>query len=286
MYDARNLSENPNNVNALLRYHIRQTFAWVVRITAGNKIWSSGRIFMRFGVSLLVLVFAIPLNAQNKVFKWPTELCMVTGSYDSKKYTEAQLRDTLVLFPAAVPRLEFDAAVFRYEEIAKLDIATLDREYAEKSRILRSLNIVKTPFWEQLRRAALEEMEQVYQLKKITAQAYTRPEAITEYPRAESCKMKFGGPLIDGGESLIGIWRQVNLDSQKRNADPKRLQQRFDSENASPDRLKFALVETKAFGWWNCANETIDRPEYARDGTVEKEFRKLFTRVKEVRDEP
>jgi hypothetical protein len=41
-----------------------------------------------------------------------------------------------------------------------------------------------------------------------------------------------------------------------------------------------------AFGWWNCANEFIERPEQASDGTAEKEFRKLFTRVKEVCDEP
>lgn len=241
---------------------------------------------MRYLIVLLVLICSTSASAQLKVFKWTNELCDISGTYDSKKYTEKQLRDTLKLIVPDAPRIDFNAAVWKYDEIAALDLAALDREYEQKAKMLRELDIVKLPYWENLRRSTLNEMQQVYELSKITAQAYTRPVAIKEYPRADSCKLKYADPIISGGESLVAAWREVNLASQKLNADPRRLQERFDRENASPDRLKFALVETMAFGWWNCANETIERPASASDGTAEKEFRKLFIRVKEICSEP
>lgn len=241
---------------------------------------------MRYILLIIVLTLANAANAQMKPFKWTNELCEMSGTYDSKKYTDKQLRNTLLLFGAAAPRIDFDATVWKYEDIAKLDLLALDREYEEKSKMIRELDIVKVPFWENLRQETLKEFKQVYELSRITAQAYARPQIVNEYPRAESCKLKYAGPLAAGGEDLVAAWRQVNLASQKVNASPRVLQERFDRENASPDRLKFALVETMAFGWWNCANETIERPEPASNGTAEKEYRKLFVRVRDVCDEP
>ena len=56
---------------------------------------------------------------------------------------------------------------------------------------------------------------------------------------------------------------------------------------ASPDRLKFALVETMSFGWWNCANEFIKYDTGDNSQAREREFRKLFIRVRDLGcDEP
>jgi len=241
-----------------------------------------------FYVWVVLLVAALSLQAfpQAKVFKWETELCMMTGTYDPAKYTEAQLRNTLMLFGPGQIGLGVGLQVWEFADIAKIDLAAWDKEYEQKSKKLRAMDIVKVPYFESLRRDLLKELEQVHRLTRTTAIAYTRPEVINDYPRAEACKAKYAAPLIAGGEDLVKVWREVNLASQKRNADPKSLQNRFDRENASPDRLKFALVETMNFGWWNCANDTIERAERAHDGTTEKEFRKLFRRVKEMCDEP
>lgn len=241
---------------------------------------------MRYLLLLLLLIAPANAEAQLKTFKWTSELCEMTGTYDSKKHTEKQLRDTLKLIGPEAPRIDFDATVWKYEDIAKLDLAVLDREYEQKSKTVRELDIVKLPYWENLRQATLKELRQVYELSRTTAQAYTRPATIRDYPRAERCKLKYADAIAAGGEDLVAAWRDVNLASQKVNGSPQRLQERFDRENASPDRLKFAIVETMAFGWWNCANAEIERPESASDGSADKEFRKLFRRVKEVCDEP
>lgn len=63
------------------------------------------------------------------------------------------------------------------------------------------------------------------------------------------------------------------------------MQRIFEEQYASPDRMKFALVEVMTFGWWNCANKAIKYVDY--DGSQEREFRKLFIRVKTIScDEP
>ena len=41
---------------------------------------------------LAILLFSFSAQAQTKTFRWSSELCNHLGTYDSKKYTESQLR--------------------------------------------------------------------------------------------------------------------------------------------------------------------------------------------------
>lgn len=243
-----------------------------------------------FGLLLLLLPLLASVSAfgQLKTFKWDDDMCSYTSTYDARRYNETQLRNTLsMLRPGAGAETgpEISLHVWKYEDIAKLDIEGYDRQYERRLKRLKELDIVKTPYWENLRTQMISELGQMHELSRLTAIAYTRPEVINGYPRAESCKLKYAGPIIQGGEALVDAWREVNLASQKVNADPKRLQDRFDTQNASPDRMKFALLETMAFGWWNCAIISIDRPKSLENGAADREFRKLFTRVKETCEE-
>lgn len=103
---------------------------------------------------------------------------------------------------------------------------------------------------------------------------------MADYSGAPQCVKEYAGPIARGGEDLVEAWRKVNLASQSKNIDPQRLQRRFDEQNASPDRLKFALVETMSFGWWNCA---IGEVQFASTNDTDKtlrEFKKLFRKVR------
>lgn len=236
----------------------------------------------------VVLIFVGNVFAQNATFRWEGEICTYTGTYDARKYTEARLRDTLELISPYGPDLEGWATVWTYDEIERLDIEALDRSYIEARAAIEKLDIVDTPYWRSVRRNRLEALEQDYRLRRVTMLAYNRPSVLAEYPAAEACKKKYADPIEAGGDALLRVWREVNLESQSKNADPARLQQRFDEESRSPDRLKFALVETMAFGWWNCANADMrDGPAFATEqAELDKEFRKLFTRVRDECDEP
>ncbi|MDM7922519.1 MAG: hypothetical protein QUS14_09495 [Pyrinomonadaceae bacterium] len=241
---------------------------------------SSTALFRVLGLSAAVLFLCIVGAAQTATFKWSDMLCDYSATYDTKKHSAEQIRDTHKLYEMQGVPLQFSATVWKYEDIAKLDIDKLDVEYKAKREQLLALKLVKIPYWEKARAAKLKELDQVYELTRVSARAYTDPAVLRTYNGAESCKLKYAEPIIAGGEDLVKIWREVNLDSQAKNSDPARLQRRWDQENASPDRLKFALVETMSFGWWNCANGFIEYDP--ADGGVEreKEFKKIFTRVR------
>ncbi len=241
---------------------------------------------MKLHLIAVILILTIFSSAQVKTFRWNTEFCEFSGTYDSKKYTEGQLRDTIKLFEHGDLSMDYNATVWKYEDIAKLDIIALDREFEQKTAAVKALNIVKVPYWENVRQAKLKEIEQVYQLSRVTMQAYTKPAVLRGYTRAADCKTRYAESIISG-DRLLKTWLEVNTESRKNNADPARIKSIFDEQNASPDRLKFALVETMSFGWWNCANMHIEYDDAASDGTHEAQFRKLFRRVREIRcDEP
>ena len=243
---------------------------------------------MKVLISLLLVVAALGVSAQNRTFKWNDELCEFQGTYDSKKYDEVVLRNTLKLLSHDGFRLSSTGAyVWNFDEIARLDPRKVETEYKEIVDALERLKYVSTPYTDEIKRQKLVEARQLYQLVRTTMAAYTKPEVIRNYKGAEACKLKFGEPIIAGGDDLIAAWRKVNLDSRSKNSDPARLQRRFDEQNASPDRLKFALVETMSFGWWNCANAEIKRSDVSMSDRPTREFKKLFIRVKTIScDEP
>ena len=84
--------------------------------------------------------------AQTKKFRWTTELCELEGTYDAKKYTDAQLKNTVKLFAAESFDIQTEATVWKYEEIKKLSVPALDKEYESKSTALKKLDIVKSAY--------------------------------------------------------------------------------------------------------------------------------------------
>jgi hypothetical protein len=234
-------------------------------------------------IAISLLLFTVGVNAQNKTFRWSSELCDHVGTYDSKKnYTEAQLRDTMKLMDYTMTYLSNFPHVWKWEDIDKLDVGALDAEYKVKTEKLKALNVVDVPYFQNAKNAQLKELEQKYILGRAKLLAFRTPEVLRDYPAAEACKLKFVEPLIAKDESLFKVWLDVSIDSRSRNGDPGRLKRIFEEQMASPDRLKFAIIEVMGFGFGNCANAVLERDEGSSNGSHEREFRKLFRSVRDV----
>jgi len=235
-------------------------------------------------LAILILCQAAAF-AQTKQLRWTNDLCEFEGSYDAKKYTDAQLKNTLELFASGSFNIQTEAPVWRYEDIQSLSVAALDKEYQAKSTALTKLDIIKSPYWESLRTRKLKELKQVYELSRVTILGYGEPAKLNEATFADSCVVKYANPLINGGDQLLTTWRAVNEDTRRRNGDPERIKKIFQAEYDSPDRLKFARVEVMLFGFWNCANKFIERVSDAV--SHEEEFKKLFKKTRTIEcDEP
>lgn len=234
----------------------------------------------RLSALFFLLLCAAPAFAQIRTFKWMDEFCDYSATYNAGKYSTAQIKNTYRLADIASFSLQTSANVFTPGELGTLDVVKLDKEYSALSRELKNLDIADGPYWESLRAAKLEEMKQVYQLERVTILGHTNPKLLYEFPGSDVCKTKYAGPLIAGGDTMLKAWRTLNEASRKNNGDPEGVKRRFESEYASPDRDKYALVEIMNFGWWNCANESVKYVE--QDGTQQKEFKKLFIRVRKL----
>lgn len=234
---------------------------------------------------VLLIIFSFSIYAQNKKLNWETEFCQYEGTYNSKKYTAQQLKNTQRLLGLD---FEFDTAsttVWKYEEIDELDFAAIEADYQKKHAELKKLNIVKVPYWENVRRRKLKELETYYDLAKATMASYKTPKSLRDYKYANTCLAKYGEPLIESGDALLKVWESVNIETRGRNADPKRIERIFDEQRISQDALKYAVVEVTAFGWWNCANSLIDQGDDS--DILENNFLKLFVSVKKPKcDEP
>lgn len=232
---------------------------------------------------LALLLFAISAHAQPKAYRWSSGHCDHLATYDSKKYTEAQLRDTWELTDDyTMTSLKNFPHVWKWEDIENLDVVALDAEYKVKTEKLKTLNVVAVPYFQNAKTARLKELDQVYALGRAKLLAFRTPEVLRDYPAAASCKLKFVEPLIAKDESLFKVWLDVSMASRERNSDPDRLKRRFEEQMASPDKIKFAIIEVMGFGLGNCANALIERDEGGSDGSHEREFRKLFRRVRDV----
>lgn len=241
-------------------------------------------------ITLLIvsLAFVSASSAQIKTFKWTDELCEYSGTYDSKNYSETMLRNTHRLLLSQDFQLgSVGTTVWKYEDIAKLVPTAVETKYKDVIDDLEHLEYISTPFTDAVVASRLRETRQLYQLIRTTMAAYTDPTVIRKYQGAEACKLNYGEPIIAGGDTLIAAWKRVNLESQSKNGAPQLLQKRWDEQNASPDRLKFALVETMSFGWWNCANQEIKYTYLDYGARADKEFKKLFIRTRTIQcDEP
>ncbi|MBE7516472.1 MAG: hypothetical protein HS105_07685 [Chloracidobacterium sp.] len=237
-------------------------------------------------IVVITLVLSIAAAAQTGKFKWEDELCVHTGTYNSKSYTKTQLSDTQRLVKGELSAIFASAMVFKYADIASIDVAAIDAEYRQKSETLKALKLVPGKYWEELRQSEIRALEERYRLERATALGYSDPKVLLKYEGADACKAAYVEPLIKGGDAMINAWRKLNLEQQKKNADPKRLEQEFRTQSTSPDKGNYALVELVTFGWTNCANDLTHSVDAVSDGTAAGRFRKLFTKVTSRCDEP
>lgn len=221
---------------------------------------------------------------KQSVFEWQNALCTNEGIYDSEKYTEEELKDTYKLWWELSGYLNTNALVRNKEEIGDLSLEKLDKEYKEKLQKFKSLNLVKEPYWEQLRKNKIREMSESYELKKIAIQSHIRPQILMENRFTKQCQEYALALSSMDDELLLETWRNLVHKQAESNGAPDLLLQRFEQENASSNRLEHARNQVMTYGWWNCANHVIYH--FDDDGTPEKEFEKLFNNVKSECDEP
>ena len=248
---------------------------------------------MRPTILISFVIFLFTFNPHNlfsqsktlknaKHFKWDEEMCSFDALYDSTKYTETALRNTLNLY-RSVSNLGEDVSFFNLKDVKKPNIDTLNKQYEEALKNLTDNTIIQMPFWIELKKQKIMELNEEYELKKTTIGYYDNPSSLLKSKYFNSCSV-YATALASNDTAIIFSARRQLLEEQcKQNGYPEKLRMKFRNEYSSPQRIEYAKMHLMTFGWWNCANDQILHINQTKE--MSDEFDKLFIKIEQECEE-
>lgn len=218
-------------------------------------------------------------------FVWVTELCENKGTYNAAKYTAEQLQNTYDLwFRFSGVALETDGTANKPEEVSKLDSNKLREEYQRQKKYFNQMVIVNSTYWQKLKEQRIQELDNEYELKRITIESYSNPAVLNTNRFTKFCPEFVKVLTSTDTAELMAFWKGFAEKQSLQNGSPESYMERFYAKYNSNNRLAYAKIDLTTYGWWNCANQSLS---YINgDGQMGEEFNKLFIGVKSECDEP
>ncbi|TDO73253.1 hypothetical protein EV143_106195 [Flavobacterium chryseum] len=212
------------------------------------------------------------------IFNWATESCENTGTFDPKKYTKEELKNTYDLwFTFSTAKLQTQTNAYFIEDVNKLDATKLFLEYINQKALLNR-KVVSTPFWNKLKTQRLRELEEEYLLKKITIEAYSDPTVLLNNKYSAKCSEYVQALASNDTIELLKAWRNIVEVQKSKNGYPEKVIEEYNKKYNSKDHLLYAQMELMTYGWFNCANDQIKW--IGEDDTMREEFDKIFITIK------
>ncbi|RAK63906.1 hypothetical protein [Hymenobacter edaphi] len=225
---------------------------------------------------------AAPDTARQR-FSWEDDACRYHGYFRAGQYTQQQLHDSyqLVTFPYATAA--YQESIWELEQLAPDSINTrlqrLETQHRQERAALQALQVVPLPYWQRLKKLRQQEEAEMYQLRKLTLQAYFQPELLRQAPRAGRCQRYVQALASADTLQLLQAWRELVEAQKKNNGAPEHLEAKYQQQFASAEHLRYARLELMLFGWWNCANEQRQYVAVADEQQPWVAFEKLFGKV-------
>ncbi|GHA63681.1 hypothetical protein [Pontibacter akesuensis] len=227
-----------------------------------------------------------------KKFEWQFGLCENTGFYETGKFSEKQLRDTyFLLFEYnSVTALNTDATLDEPEyynaNYIGNSLKKLEQEYLVAVQKLKKLDLVPTQFWLKHKELSLLQLEELYKLKKLALEAHLNPTLLEGTPNSDKCRRYISALISEDTTELLNAWKKHVELKKSNNGAPEKLEQEYQRQLETTDRLLFARIDLMNYGWWNCANNQRKYVDgFNQEGQMTKEFDRLFIKVESECDE-
>jgi hypothetical protein len=216
-------------------------------------------------------------------FSWQDDVCTNTGTFPAGTYSQRQLRDTYALvtgYQLATNPFPFYIRNYTDSYFTKAG-RTLKHEHDSLIAMLHRLEVVKTPFWQKIKRLREQQLAEEYAYYQAAIQGYFQPATWLSNPYAAACP-EYAKALASQDTALVvQAWRHLVDDIKKNNGIPEQLEADFKMQSASPQRLRYGKTSLMTFGWANCANDQRKYNDLANHYRLYDKFTQLFTHIEQ-----
>jgi hypothetical protein len=203
---------------------------------------------------LATCLAAEPASAQSKTFTWVDGMCNGTLRYDPKKLDVRALDATTKMLSsdAAIP---VPPHIATPADVAKIDIGSFERECAGELDKLRQATLPIDGI-EEYRALRVRHVKDACAFGLALLSGYSDPKALRAYTPASPLCDRFVDAL-EGKSDLDSAWKRAVDEGCANNASPQRCKARYEAEAARPDGAAHKRLYLTAFGWNNCATNSI-----------------------------
>jgi len=234
-------------------------------------------------MKLFLFVCSITLliaSCAKSTFTYSEGMCSYSGKYNPKTISEEQLQNTLdhLIFPSYI---ETNATAWELDDVDDLDLEALKEECSTRLNRLETLEFANTENMVRLKESRIRELNEACYVKSLTILGYENPDTLMGFETTDENINFIRNGLIAGGDSLVEVWKEVVRIQKLNNGYPERIQQEFEAQFNSPEKLEYARLTVMMFGWWNNVNHDI---YHTPDEYYSGQFNELFSKVDEECD--
>lgn len=220
-------------------------------------------------------------NTQSDTFNWQYTLCDYIGSYNSEKFNKKQLENTLKYLVNS-DGTSISVIVFTVRDLNDYKHENVKLEFDDRLRKLKTLEFVKTPFFEKIKEKRIQEVERTKLLTLMKLDAYTNAEVLRNDKYSKEQCAEYTNALIAGGQTLLELRKKMAEEASK--AGNEIAMEKYLEETKTNNELLLARIYVSSMGWWNCVNNSIDRVD--EHEAHQNGFLKLFESVSFECEEP
>lgn len=220
-------------------------------------------------------------------FKWESELCTYTCTYDKSKFKKGELEQTLeVIGTSAFLDVDLFPVFNLHEKIQPITV--LERNYSDAFNKVNNLTVINNKYWTDIKKLKLEELKTNYDLQKLAYNAYYKDISLLKKTNYKKEASFYVDALIsEDSLKMVTAWRKLTDAQKLKNADPNNVESEFQERLHSLDCLDYAKMELFSFGWWNnCLDKNKSKFDIFNNYSLYEKFKTIFIKTEEECDEP
>ena len=233
-------------------------------------------------LSLLTLCSCNFDKVNNNEYLWFTEAYEYRGTYDTTKYTLAQIEGVYKLCNGHFGSFEKTGisdqeGVVDLTDIRQKSEADILKAYNDEKGELENLLIIDSDFWKERKARKIKELTDKYELQLITIKAYSDPRVLKDNRFSDLCHLYVDIANLKDTTELLDYWQDL---FKEREYGDIHIRHFNDKYKTASERFLNARADIITFGYWHCTSRKLAE---LNNETATDEFEKLFTNIKQKR---